>query len=86
MRYYPQVASRGRRGACTGMSYYRLFFMREEGGPILGSEEILARDDVEAVHIASRRVGAEAVEVWCEKRKVKHFEALPAPVGPARAA
>ncbi|SMF69530.1 hypothetical protein [Allosphingosinicella indica] len=67
------------------MSYYRLFFMRDTGGPILGSEEILARDDVEAVHIASQRVGAEAVEVWCDKRKVKHFDAIPAPGGIAHA-
>lgn len=62
------------------MSYYRLFFMREDGGPILGVEEIMARDDVEAVHIAAERVGDQAVEVWSDKRRVKHFDPRPVAV------
>ena len=55
------------------MSYYRLFFMKDSEGPIVGTEEIAARDDVEAVRLASERVGEQAVELWCDKRKVKRF-------------
>ncbi|HEX8401298.1 MAG TPA: hypothetical protein VF628_06295 [Allosphingosinicella sp.] len=55
------------------MSYYRLLFMKAIGGPVMGFEEIAARDDVEAVRIASRKVGDQPVELWCNKRKVKQF-------------
>lgn len=55
------------------MSYYRLFFRKMVEGPIVGVEEISARDDVEAVRLARRRVGDQPVELWCDKRKVTHF-------------
>jgi hypothetical protein len=55
------------------MSYYRLLFMKSAEGPVIGSEEIAARDDVEAVRIASERVGPQPLELWCDKRKIKRF-------------
>jgi hypothetical protein len=55
------------------MSYYRLLFMKAVDGPVVGTEEIAARDDVEAVRIAARKVGDQPVELWCDKRKVKRF-------------
>ena len=58
------------------MSYYRLLFMKADGGPVIGAEEIAARDDVEAVRIASERVGPQPIELWCDKRKIKRFKAV----------
>jgi hypothetical protein len=55
------------------MSYYRLLFMKAVDGPVVGCEEIAARDDVDAVRIARRKVGDQPVELWCDKRKVKQF-------------
>jgi hypothetical protein len=55
------------------MSYYRLLFMKAVDGPVVGCEEIAARDDVDAVRIARRKVGHQPVELWCDKRKVKQF-------------
>ena len=58
------------------MSYYRLLFMKSADGPVIGAEEIAARDDVEAVRIAAERVGPRPLELWCDKRKVKRFQAV----------
>ncbi len=55
------------------MSYYRLLFMKADDGPVVGCEEIAARDDVEAVRIARRKIRDQPVELWCDKRKVKQF-------------
>ena len=55
------------------MFYYRLFFLKNGDGPVVGVEEISARDDVEAVRLASERVGPQPLELWCDKRKVKRF-------------
>jgi hypothetical protein len=55
------------------MSYYRLLFMKAVDGPVVGTEEIAARDDVDAVRIASRKVGDQPLELWCDKRRVKQF-------------
>jgi hypothetical protein len=60
------------------MSYYRLLFMKSPDGPVIGSEEIKARDDLEAVHLASERVGPRPLELWCDKRKIKRFQAVEA--------
>jgi hypothetical protein len=60
------------------MSYYRLLFMKSAEGPVIGAEEIAARDDVEAVRIASERVGPRPLELWCDKRKIKRFQAVEA--------
>lgn len=57
------------------MAYYRLYRLAEPGGKFVGFEEIEAADDVEALHRAEEYLGAQALELWCGKRKVK---ALPA--------
>lgn len=58
------------------MFHYRLYFRKNFDGPVVGSEEILARDDVDAVRLAGTKVGSEALELWRDKRKVKDFPPL----------
>jgi hypothetical protein len=58
------------------MFHYRLCFRRDSKGPIVGSEAITARDDVDAVRLAGSRIGYELAELWCDKRKVKAFPPL----------
>lgn len=64
------------------MLHYRLVFLKAPEGPVTGVEEIDARDDVEAVHVAGERTGPDMIEVWCEKRRVKRFAAA-APAEPS---
>lgn len=63
------------------MSYYRLLFMKSAEGPVMGAKEIAARDDVDAVRIARTHVCEQPLELWCDKRKVKHF--APAETSPS---
>lgn len=55
------------------MFHYRLCFRKYADGPVVGTEDIVARDDVEAVRVASAHVGKQALELWCDKRRVKAF-------------
>jgi hypothetical protein len=55
------------------VGYYRLYLLAEPGGKFVGFEEIEAEDDVEAVRVAERHIGAQALELWCGKRKVRTF-------------
>ena len=57
------------------MNYYRLYLLSDDGGHFVGFEEIEAADDVQAVHAAERHCGAQPLELWCGKRKVKSFPA-----------
>ena len=57
------------------MGYYRLYLLAEPGGKFVGFEEIEAADDVEAVRLAEAHMGAQALELWCGKRKVRTFPA-----------
>ena len=57
------------------MGYYRLYLLAEPGGKFVGFEEIEAADDVEAVRLAEAYLGAQALELWCGKRKVRTFPA-----------
>lgn len=57
------------------MAYYRLYFVRD--GRFMRFEEILADDDVQAVHRAAASAGDLGMELWCGRRRVKSF----APVG-----
>jgi hypothetical protein len=63
------------------VAYYRLYRLSPRDGRFIGFEEIDAADDVEAVRRASDHCGAQALELWCGKRKVKSF---PAETEPAR--
>ena len=57
------------------MAYYRLYLLANADGRFVGFEEIEAKDDVEAVHLAERHCGLHALELWCGQRKVKSFPA-----------
>jgi hypothetical protein len=57
------------------LAYYRLYRLAEPDGKFVGFEEIEAADDVEAVRAAEAHVGAQALELWCGKRKVRSFPA-----------
>ena len=61
----------GRAGFSVG--YYRLYLLAEPGGKFVGFEELEAEDDAEAVRVAEGHVGAQALELWCGKRKVRTF-------------
>lgn len=50
--------------------------MNRPDGRFVGFEEIEAADDVEAARQAEAHVGAQPLELWCGKRKVKSFAAL----------
>lgn len=57
------------------MGYYRLYLLAEPGGKFVGFEEIEATDDVEAVRLAEAHLGAQTLELWCGKRKIRTFPA-----------
>ena len=59
------------------MAYYRLYRLSEPGGKFVGFEEIEAEDDADAVLQAEKFLGRQPLELWCGKRKVKSFAALP---------
>ena len=58
------------------MAYYRLYMLGSIDGRFVGIEEIEAADDVEAVRSAEQHAGAQPLELWCGKRKVKSFPAV----------
>lgn len=55
---------------------YRLYTLREAGGPFVDFEDLSAQDDVEAVRIVRPTTGIRPMELWCGKRKVKSFPVL----------
>jgi hypothetical protein len=57
------------------VDYYRLYLLDGTDGRFVGFEEIEAADDVDAVRIAAGHEGAQPLELWCGKRKVKSFSA-----------
>lgn len=59
----------------SDMGYYRLYMLARLEGPFVGIEEIEAPDDVEAVRLSEAYAGAQALELWCGKRKVKSIPA-----------
>ena len=63
------------RGMGGSVVYYRLYLLSNPDGRFVGFEEIEAPDDVEAVRLAADHVGAQPLELWCGKRKVKSFPA-----------
>ena len=58
------------------MLSYRLYTLREEGGPFVNFNDLTAQDDVEAVRSVMPSAGTRPMELWCGKRKVKSFPAL----------
>lgn len=61
------------------MTYYRLYFMSRASGHIERFEQIDAVDDVAAVRIARKQTDQQPMELWCQGRKVKRFEATAMP-------
>lgn len=57
------------------MAYYRLYFMDPRSGHISAFEAIEAEDDETAVRLAEAHLGWQPLELWCQGRKVRRFEA-----------
>ena len=66
------------------MAYYRLYFMDPRSGHIIAFEPIEAAADEVAIRLAERHVGWQPLELWCQGRKVRRFEAAPAVPPPQR--
>jgi hypothetical protein len=58
------------------MAYYRLYFMDPRSGHISTYQSIDADDDETAAATAEKHLGRQPLELWCEGRKVKRFEAV----------
>lgn len=56
------------------MKHYRLFFMSTRYGHIERAENLVARNDAEAVDTARALSGSQPMELWCDTRKVYRFE------------
>jgi hypothetical protein len=69
------MIARPTRGSVQGadLAYYRLYILSGSEGRFVGFEELEAVDDVEAARLAEAHVGAQPLELWCGKRKVKSF-------------
>lgn len=63
----------------AGLAYYRLYILSRPEGRFVGFEEIEAEDDVDAARQAEAHVGAQPLELWCGKRKVKSFASVADP-------
>ena len=64
------------------MQYFRLYFLNAAGS-IQRFAEFEAPDDAAAIALAAEHQGQVPLELWCEKRKVRHFPAVSArPVEP----
>ena len=57
------------------MNYYRIYYVKR--GHFAGFDAFSAEDDVEAVRQAQNLAEDRHAELWCEKRKVKTFNASP---------
>src|SRR5689334_9593241 len=57
------------------VAYYRLYLLDGLKGRFVGFEEFEAADDEEALRVAEALPGSQARELWCGKRKVRHFAA-----------
>lgn len=58
------------------MAYYRLYFLDGFDRRITGFDEFEAATDASALAIADDRRRMVAMELWCEGRKVRHWEPL----------
>ena len=58
----------------TVMLYYRLYFMSARTGHIIRFAEYEAPDDACAMDLARSQQGEQALELWCQRRRVGRFE------------
>lgn len=57
------------------MLYYRLYFMHPDSGHIERFADFEAPDDGHAVTLANEHIGEHPLELWNERRKVRHIDA-----------
>ena len=57
------------------MAYYRLYFLDGSGTHITGFTEFEAETDEAAIGTADAVRRTLAMELWCERRKVRRWEA-----------
>jgi hypothetical protein len=55
------------------MAYYRLYFMDGLSGHVTSFVEIEAKTDSAAIERAETRREHVAMELWCGRKKVKHW-------------
>jgi len=60
------------------MPAYRLYFMDGRSGHIVHSQVFGADDDLRAIAKAGELKGTMALELWCDARKLHHWEPVPA--------
>jgi hypothetical protein len=58
---------------------YHLYFISKHNDHIERAEDIHAVDDIHGIEVAASRLEDQSMELWCESRKVRSFEA-PSPV------
>ena len=55
------------------MAYYRLYFMDGLSGHVTGFIELVAKSEAVAIDLAEDHRGQVAMELWCGRRKVRHW-------------
>ena len=60
------------------MPAYRLYYMDGHSGHIVHSQVFGADDDLHAIAKAGELIGPMAMELWCDTRKVHHWDPVPA--------
>lgn len=58
------------------MAYYRLYFLDGAGAHIRSFAQFEAASDRDAVAAAEAQRTSAAMELWCERRKVRRWEPL----------
>lgn len=67
------------------MPVYRLYVLDGPNGQIRNFKEFEARSDGNAVQISADLAGADPMELWCERRRVRQFHPVIGPFADARA-
>jgi len=57
------------------MAYYRLYFMDGLGGHVTSFVELDADSEADAIARAEAHRSTVAMELWCGRKKVKHWPA-----------
>lgn len=56
------------------MAYYRLYFLDRFSGHIEHFSDFQAESDDAAVAYAEESLGIRPMELWCQHRKVRHWD------------
>jgi hypothetical protein len=57
------------------MADYRVYFLDDFNQHIVGARQIEAPDDAAAVSMAERMRGLSPLELWCDERKIRQWDA-----------